>query len=98
MNLKNHRKIINSILANPLDNLIISVVEHPNQSLNSLKGKIVNETKNMILLTTDSNRVISIPKRGGKFIISIKNIKISVSGDLLIGNAKSRSKKKFRKW
>ena len=80
----NYRKIITSILANPLDNLIILIEDHPDESLNSIKGKIIDETKYMINLRTDSNSEISIPKKGGKFIISSGNLNMSVDGDILI--------------
>ncbi|OLS28551.1 MAG: hypothetical protein HeimC2_06080 [Candidatus Heimdallarchaeota archaeon LC_2] len=90
--------MVTSILVNPLDNLIIFIEDHHNKSMKSVKGKIINETKYMIHLMTDTHNLISIPKKGGKFIILSENIKIIITGDLLLGNAKSRSKKKYRKW
>ncbi len=94
----NHRKTILSILSNPLDNLLITIDVHSNQSMNSLKGKVINETKFMINILTDSETCISIPKRGGKFILSSGKLKFTIVGELLIGNAKTRSKKKLRNW
>ena len=98
MNIVNHRKAIKIILANPLDNLMIFIDEHPDNSMNSVSGRIINETKNMINLLTENSKSISISKQGGKFTISSGNLKFTIKGDILVGMAKSRSKKKYRNW
>jgi ribonuclease P protein subunit POP4 len=45
-----------------------------------IKGKIVDETKNMFTLQTGS-REVKIPKRGTRFIIMLRGKEVTVSGD-----------------
>lgn len=98
MNHINYRKYVKSILHNPLDNLVILIDTHSDHSLISVTGKIISETKFMINLLSHKRGLISIPKQGGKFVLTADKIKISIEGQLLVGTPKSRSKKKFRDW
>jgi RNase P/RNase MRP subunit p29 len=45
-----------------------------------IEGKIVDETKNMFTLQTES-REVKIPKRGTQFIIVLGGKEVTVSGD-----------------
>lgn len=94
----NYQKTILSILKNPLDNLLITIEMHSNKSMNLVKGKIINETKYMINILTESENYVLVPKKGGKFILSSGKLKFTISGDILVGSSKTRSKKKTRNW
>ncbi len=73
------------------------VISSENKNQINLKGTIVDETmKNIILMVSDRKK--AIPKKGTVFRMVVKNKKLDIEGDFIIGRPEDRIKKKFKKW
>ena len=90
--------IRNKILNRTLINRIITIEQHSDPNLIGISGTIRNESKNMLLLELAETRAISVAKSTGVFKFKIEEIDICIDGVHLIGDQKSRAKKKFRNW
>lgn len=70
----------------------LEVIESKNQDLVGLKGKIVDETKNMFVLDNGKKLV----KDQSTFQISLGEEIFEVDGKLLVGRPEDRLKKKIK--
>lgn len=70
----------------------VEVIDSQNESLIGLKGKIVDETKNMFTLE-DGKKLI---KSQSTFKMKIKNQTITIKGDILVGRPEDRLKKQIK--
>ena len=70
----------------------LEVVESKNKALVGLKGKIVDETKNMFMLDTGKKLV----KDQSVFHISLEEETFEVDGKLLVGRPEDRLKKRIK--
>jgi RNase P/RNase MRP subunit p29 len=59
-----------------------------------VRGRIVDETRNMIRLET-GGRELSISKKGSRIILALSDGEVDVLGDWIIGNPADRIKKKM---
>jgi RNase P/RNase MRP subunit p29 len=59
-----------------------------------VKGKIVDETRNMIRLETDG-RELSISKKGSRITLSLSDGDAELLGDWIVGSPADRIKKKM---
>lgn len=91
------KQIQNNFLSTELVDIPIKVIEHPDPTVIGIKGTIIEESKNMLKIESD-DRVIQISKSHAKFGFVFNGQKLVVSGDLLIGLAKQRSKRKHKNW
>jgi ribonuclease P protein subunit POP4 len=97
-----------NIIHHELIGLDIEVVDSMNSSLNGIRGRIVDETRNMLNVETD-DREKMIPKSGSSFIFTILSshqtndgkrylpTNIRVDGRLLLSQPENRIQTKFRK-
>ena len=90
--------IINKILNQSLVDSEITIELHSDLKLIGLSGRISSESKNMLVLKISENKSISVAKSPGVFKFNLENMGIRIKGEQLVGNKKSRSKKKFRNW
>jgi len=70
----------------------IEVVDSKNKSLIGLKGKIIDETKNMLILDNQKKLI----KSQSTFKIKFKNKTIKIVGKLLVARPEDRLKKKIK--
>ncbi len=71
--------------------LEVTVKGHTDPSLVGIKGRVIDETKNMLIIRKDDGRELIIPKFGGKFLFKIpKSRYVLVPGDILIGRPEER--------
>ena len=70
----------------------LEVVDSKNKSLIGIKGKIIDETKNMIFLDNQKKLI----KNQSIFKIKLKNKTIKIKGQLLVGRPEDRLKKKIK--
>ena len=75
--------------------LEIEVADSRNPYLIGLKGKIVDETRNMLVIRKD-NEEIKLIKDQITIVAEINNHKIAINGALLVGRPEERLKKKFK--
>lgn len=91
---------IEDILADELIGLRVEVVESTDPGKVGLKGKIVDETKHLLVLETEKGAK-KVPKAESVFVFNYKGKKVKVDGRLLDSRPENRIKKArhiSRKW
>ncbi len=79
------------IAKHELIGLEVEIVESKNKNLIGVKGKIIDETKNMITIEGDKTR--KIMKSQVMMKMNIGNRKYEVDGRILVGRPEDRIKK-----
>ncbi|MDD3042076.1 MAG: ribonuclease P protein component 1 [Methanosarcinaceae archaeon] len=99
-----------NLIYHELIGLFVKVVDSTNPSLIGIRGPVIDETKNMLLVETSQARELMIPKAGTEFIFRIpaklsekgrrSDTFVKVQGNLLLSQPENRIKsiKKLRKW
>ncbi len=85
-----------NLIWHELIGLQIEIIENKNEQLVGLKGKIIDETKNMIIIKSKEGEK-KIIKKDSKFKIRIDEKNILVDGSLIVGRPEKRTKKKLPK-
>lgn len=89
-----------NLIFHELIGLFIEVVESSNPSLKQIRGKIVNETKNMFIIETPFGIEKKIPKIGSVFLFHLPlndgHLRVTeyvkVKGSLLLSQPENRIK------
>ena len=81
-----------NILKHELIGLEIEVVEANNESMLGLKGKVVDETRNTLVIETKDGEK-KILKKNLKIKIEVSGEKIIITGTKLVGRPEDRIKK-----
>ena len=92
--------MINSknLIQHELIGLDVQVCESSNKANVCIGGKIVDETKNMIVIKV-GDMTKKIPKKDNTFIFFIPNgQRVKVKGEKLIARPEDRIKLKVKKW
>jgi len=77
--------------------LEIEVAESTNSYLIGIKGKLIDETKNMLIIDTGKS-LKKIPKSSSKFIFTLPDsLRVKVDGRLLLSQPENRIKTRFKK-
>lgn len=78
--------------------LRVEVLEHLNPSYTSIRGLVVDETKNVLAVKDASGTEKKIIKKGGVFLFVLPSgAKVVVRGDELIGRPEERVKRLRRR-
>ena len=86
------------IARHELIGLKVEIVESSNPSHVGVSGKVVDETRQMLILET-KNGVKSFPKDACVFHFFLPSGKsVKVDGKLLVARPEDRVKKKLKKW
>ena len=64
----------------------IEVVNASNDNYIGIRGRVVDETRNMVIVKLDSGRIVKIVKRGTYFKVKIDDEEFEIEGNKLIGN------------
>ncbi|MBI2667556.1 ribonuclease P protein subunit [Candidatus Woesearchaeota archaeon] len=83
---------VKDISRSELIGLSIEITESENKSLIGLRGKIIDETKNILTLDT-KNGIKKIIKSQVKFKMETNNRKIEVNGKLITNRPEDRLKR-----
>ena len=80
--------------------LRVEVIESSNKYSIGLKGKVIDETKNMIKIETKNGEEKMIPKEKTVFKFWIPGRKgfVTIRGDEIVVRPEDRIKKKFKRW
>lgn len=81
-----------NLIYHELIGLDVMVVDHVDRGLVGRRGKVVDESMN-ILIMDDGLRKIKVPKQGGKFIFKLLKEDVVVRGELIIGRPEDRIKR-----
>lgn len=88
---------LHNIIKHELIGLEVKINESSNKSQIGIKGKVVDETKNLLIIKTTKN-IKKIQKKGAVFIFDLKNKKVKVNGDKIVARPEDRIKLKVKKW
>ena len=88
------RRTKSNLIYHELIGLKVHVKSHTDKSLVGIKGRVVDETKNMLVIVTDEGREKWIPKFGGIFVFKLSDtVSVEVRGDAIVGRPEERLKK-----
>ena len=85
-----------NVLRHELIGLKIEISKSKNKHLVGLIGKVVDETRNMLIIKT-KNGEIKVTKEESTFVFYLPSNKTEVKGSLLIGRPEKRMKKTLPK-
>lgn len=87
-----------NIFRHELVGLRVKVVDSTHEGLIGIEGKVVDETKNTILVEQKDKLVKIVPKGVATFHFNLPDGKIiEIDGKIIIARPEDRIKKKFRK-
>jgi ribonuclease P protein subunit POP4 len=87
-----------NLIRHELIGLPVEIVESSNKFQVGIKGKVVDETKNLLIIET-RNGLKKIQKKGAKFIFKIPSEKkVKVEGKRIVVRPEDRIKLKVKKW
>ena len=87
-----------NVIRHELIGLTVEVVESTNKFNIGIKGTVVDETKNLLIIEADK-KIKKIQKKGTKFIFTIPSgKKVKVNGTKIVRRPEERIKLKVKKW
>ena len=87
-----------NLVRHELIGLNVRVIESSNKTIAGLSGKVVDETKNMLVIEKPDGKEARIAKGSSIFSFEIGQAWVRIDGRILVGRPEDRIKKKFRKW
>jgi len=89
-----------NLIFHELIGLFTEVIKSNNPSLENIRGKVVGETKNMLILETDEAHEKMIPKSGSTFLFHVPTLRgntrvtelVKLKGNLLLSQPENRIK------
>lgn len=86
------------ILRHELIGLTVRVVSARSSSIKGIRGVVVDETRNMLMINAGRGRVM-VPKSVATFRFNLPSgVRVDVDGDRLVGRPENRLKTKMRRW
>lgn len=87
-----------NLVRHELIGLKAKVVDSSNPKNVGIKGRIVDETRNILVIEKTDGKEVKLVKEENVFVFDLGGERISVEGKILVGRPEDRIKKKFRKW
>lgn len=88
-----------NIIRHELIGLDVEIIKSTNPSLIGIQGRVIDETRNTLVVEKSNGKEIVIPKDIAIFRFQLKNnelVKVDVDGKLLIGRPEDRLKRKIK--
>jgi ribonuclease P protein subunit POP4 len=85
-----------NILKHELIGLKVEIVEAKNKAMVGIKGRVIDETRNTLVIEKEDGKEVRIPKDVAVFLFQLKGCKVKVDGRLLIGRPEERLKRKIK--
>jgi ribonuclease P protein subunit POP4 len=83
-----------NLLQHELIGLRVNVDESSNRALRGLRGTVIDETRNMLVIENDQSAEKRVSKAGNRFIFELDDgVLVRVKGDRLISRPEDRIKK-----
>lgn len=87
-----------NLVRHELIGLKVKVIESLNEKNVGISGKVIDETRNMIIIEKNSRKEVKLAKDGNVFVFYLGGQKVRIDGKVLVGRPEDRIKKKFKKW
>lgn len=78
--------------------LEVKIVSSPNAAMQGVEGKVVDETRNMLVIEKADGKEVSVPKEGSVFSFVLGGERVKIDGCVLVGRPEDRIRKKLRQW
>jgi ribonuclease P protein subunit POP4 len=87
-----------NLVRHELIGLRVRILESSNKTNLGLTGKVVDETRNMIVIEKPDGTLARIAKETSVFSFEVGRVWVKVDGHVLVGRPEDRIKKKLRTW
>jgi len=87
-----------NLVRHELIGLKVRIAESPNKLNAGLEGKVIDETRNTLVMERTNGKEIRIQKERNVFSFELNSGRVRIEGRLLMGRPEDRIKKKFKKW
>lgn len=85
-----------NILRHELIGLSVEIAKSSNPNLVGIKGRVVDETRNTLLIEKYDGKEVRIPKNVAVFRFKLHDKSVDIIGTLIIGRPEDRLKKKIK--
>ncbi len=83
-----------NLIHHELIGLPVEIVASTNPNQVGLKGKIVDETRNMFMIEKKDHRIKKTAKEGVTFVFTLSDVGVKVNGNLLLARPENRIQKR----
>ncbi len=87
-----------NLVRHELIGLKVKVIESSNPKNIGILGRVVDETRNMLILEKTNGKEVKLVKEQNVFVFDLGEERVRVDGRVLVGRPEDRIKKKFRRW
>ena len=87
-----------NLVRHELIGLKVRVVESLNKKNVGISGKVIDETRNVIVVEKAKGKEVKLAKEHNVFVFYLGGQKVRIEGKILVGRPEDRIKKKFKKW
>lgn len=87
-----------NLVKHELIGLKVKVVESSNKKNIGIKGRVINETRNILVIEKSNGKEVKLSKETNVFVFELDGKNVRIDGKVLVGRPEDRIKKKFRKW
>jgi len=87
-----------NLVRHELIGLKVKVIGSSNPRNIGVSGRVVDETRNMLILEKANGKEVKLVKEQNVFVFDLGKEKVRVEGGVLVGRPEDRIKKKFRRW
>lgn len=87
-----------NLVKHELIGLMAKVAESKNPKSVGLSGKVIDETRNTLIIEKKDGKEAKLIKEGNVFIFDLGGQKVRVDGKVLVARPEDRIKKKFSRW
>jgi ribonuclease P protein subunit POP4 len=88
-----------NIVRHELIGLHVEVIASTNKDQLGIKGRVIDETMNMIKIANEQDKEKVIQKKGSIFRFALpNNVQVDIAGDIIVARPEDRIKKRFKKW
>ncbi|WP_445476171.1 ribonuclease P protein component 1 [Methanococcoides methylutens] len=87
-----------NLIFHELIGLVTEIIESKNPTLNNIKGRVVDETRNMLVIETEDMNEKMVPKQGTTFVFYVpshsadQDQRVIINGKLLLSQPENRVK------
>jgi ribonuclease P protein subunit POP4 len=86
-----------NLVRHELIGLEAEVLKSSNPKNKGIKGKVIDETRNMFTVEKKNGKEVKLIKEENVFVFDLGERKVRVDGKILVGRPEDRIKKKFKK-
>jgi ribonuclease P protein subunit POP4 len=87
-----------NLVRHELIGLRVRIVSSPNRTLRGLEGKVVDETRTMLVIERADGSEVSAQKETSVFSFELGGARVRIDGRVLVGRPEDRIRKKLSKW